>query len=114
MYDKAGNAYTTLPVVENSIVLGKTQAIAQEYSVNDISECAITINPTSYTYDGTSKEPDVTVMDGTTTLALWTLCSHAIGIHSLRSVTLHTLSTATLASHWAHGANLICETGVQV
>ena len=72
MYDKAGNAYTTLPVVENSIVLGKTQAIAQEYSVNDISECAITINPTSYTYDGTSKEPDVTVMDGTTTLALGT------------------------------------------
>ncbi|MBR3169640.1 MAG: S-layer homology domain-containing protein [Lachnospiraceae bacterium] len=72
MYDKEGNAYTTLPVVENSIVLGKTQAIAQEYSVNDISECAITINPTSYTYDGTSKEPDVTVMDGTTTLALGT------------------------------------------
>ena len=33
-----------------------------------ISNCTISISPTSYTYDGTAKKPSVTVKDGSTTL----------------------------------------------
>ena len=68
MYDNPGKAYTELPVLSKSIVLGKTQKIAHEYAAKPISECTVTLKPTSYTYDGTSKKPAVTVKDGTRTL----------------------------------------------
>jgi surface protein len=68
MYDNPGKAYTELPVLSKSIVLGKTQKIAHEYAAKPISECTITLKPTSYTYDGTTKKPAVTVKDGTKTL----------------------------------------------
>ena len=38
----------------------------------NISNCSISISPTSYTYDGTAKTPNVTVKDGSTQLALGT------------------------------------------
>lgn len=46
---------------------------AQLYKVDKIgtkaiSSCTITINPTSYTYDETAKQPSITVKDGSTTL----------------------------------------------
>ena len=68
MYDNPGKAYTKLPVLSNSIVLGKTQKIAHEYVAKPISECTVTLKPTSYTYDGKTKKPAVTVKDGTKTL----------------------------------------------
>jgi surface protein len=68
MYDNPGNAYTELPVLSKSIVLGKTQKIAHEYAAKPISECTVTLKPTSYTYDGKTKKPAVTVKDGTKTL----------------------------------------------
>ena len=68
MYDNPGKAYTELPVLESSIVLGKTQKIAHEYAAKPISECTVTLKPTSYTYDGKTKKPAVTVKDGTKTL----------------------------------------------
>ena len=72
MYDTAGKKYTNLPVLSKSIVLGKTQKIAQDFLKKPISECTITLKPTSYTYDGTSKKPAVTVKDGTKVLTSWT------------------------------------------
>ena len=68
MYDNPGKAYTELPVLSKSIVLGKTQKIAHEYVAKPISECTVTLKPTSYTYDGKTKKPAVTVKDGTKTL----------------------------------------------
>ena len=68
MYDTAGKKYTELPVLSKSIVLGKTQKIAHEYAAKPISECTVTLKPTSYTYDGKTKKPAVTVKDGTKTL----------------------------------------------
>ncbi len=68
MYDTAGKKYTELPVLSKSIVLGKTQKIAHEYAAKPISECTITLKPNSYTYDGKTKKPAVTVKDGTKTL----------------------------------------------
>ena len=64
MYDNEGKDYTTLPVLEKSIVLGKTQEIVHKYAVKDISTCTITLKTTSYTYDGKTKKPAVTVKDG--------------------------------------------------
>ena len=68
MYDTAGKKYDELPVLSKSIVLGKTQKIAHEYAAKPISECTVTLKPTSYTYDGKTKKPAVTVKDGTKTL----------------------------------------------
>ena len=68
MYDNPGKAYTELPALESSIVLGKTQKIAHEYVAKPIAECTVTLKPTSYTYDGKTKKPAVTVKDGTKTL----------------------------------------------
>ncbi|MBR3171498.1 MAG: BspA family leucine-rich repeat surface protein [Lachnospiraceae bacterium] len=68
MYDNPGKAYTELPVLSKNIVLGKTQKIAHEYVAKPISECTVTLKPTSYTYDGKTKKPAVTVKDGTKTL----------------------------------------------
>ena len=68
MYDSAGKQYTELPVLSKSIVLGKTQKIAHEYAAKPISECTVTLKTTSYTYDGKTKKPAVTVKDGTKVL----------------------------------------------
>ena len=68
MYDTAGKKYIELPVLSKSIVLGKTQKIAQDFLKKPISDCTITLKPTSYTYDGKSKKPAVTVKDGTKVL----------------------------------------------
>ena len=68
MYDTAGKKYTKLPVLGKSIVLGKTQKTAQNFLKKPLSDCTITLKPTSYTYDGTVKKPAVTVKDGTKVL----------------------------------------------
>ncbi len=68
MYDTAGKKYTALSVLSNSIVLGKTQKTAQNFLKKPLSDCTITLKPTSYTYDGTVKKPAVTVKDGTKVL----------------------------------------------
>ena len=38
MYDSSGNSYSTLPIIEKSIVLGKTKEIAQAYENGDDSD----------------------------------------------------------------------------
>ena len=45
----------------------KTFTITEPAKVN-ISSCTITLSPTSYTYDGTAKQPSITVKYGSTTL----------------------------------------------
>ena len=48
MYDTAGKKYTALPVLSNSIVLGKTQKTAQNFLKKPLSDCTVTLKPTSY------------------------------------------------------------------
>lgn len=45
-----------------------TEADKPEPIVKELSKCTITISKTAYTYDGTAKEPAVTVKDGATVL----------------------------------------------
>ena len=45
-----------------------TEADKPEPTVKELSKCTITISKTAYTYDGTAKEPAVTVKDGATVL----------------------------------------------
>ena len=51
----AGSASYTLKVVDTRV---------------SITNCTISLSPTSYTYDGSAKQPTVTVMDGVTRLVL--------------------------------------------
>lgn len=37
-------------------------------STKDLAQCSVTVNPTSYTYDGTAKKPNVSVKDGSAIL----------------------------------------------
>ena len=45
-------------------------AVTKTYTIGakNISNCTVTLGTTSYTYDGSAKQPSVTVKDGTTTL----------------------------------------------
>ena len=59
MYDGSGNKYDELPILSKSIVLIKR---------TELSNCTVTISPTSFKYDGKVKQPVVTVKDGGSTL----------------------------------------------
>ena len=63
MYDSNLNAYRFLPALSKSIILRKKVKI---------SECTITLSPTSYTFDGNKKEPTVTVKYEDTILKMGT------------------------------------------
>lgn len=60
MYDKDANSYDETPILSHSITLT---------SYIDIQNSTITLNPTSYTYNGTARKPAVTVKVGKITLA---------------------------------------------
>ena len=64
-YYPAGNSTWSQSAREK---LGGT-IVWKEWHPN-ITDCTITISPTSYTYDGKEKKPTVTVKDGTETLVL--------------------------------------------
>ena len=65
MYDKSGKEYTTLPLTTSgSIILTRERPDGK----TDLSECTVTLRPTSYTYNGIAKKPVVTVKDGDTVL----------------------------------------------
>ena len=54
MYDSDGKVYNKLPTTSKSITLTKRV---------DISNCRMTVSPSSYVYDGKAKQPNVTVKD---------------------------------------------------
>ena len=74
--DTVLDAHTNGEVIDNGAniqLYHPNGAEAQLYKVDKIgtkaiATCAITINPTSYIYDGTAKQPSITVKDGSTTL----------------------------------------------
>ena len=76
----ATSAVGSYDIVNNNIAIANNGAFKTgNYSLNfingtltveakDLSNFQVTTNPTSYTYDGTAKEPEVTIKDGNTTL----------------------------------------------
>ena len=60
MYDEAGNVYTELPDLSESITLTRYFSI---------SHCTVYLGTQSYTYDGREKKPTVTVKHDTITLS---------------------------------------------
>lgn len=52
LYDEAGTSYTEIPELSESITL---------FIAIDITDCDTVIDPETYTYDGSAKEPAVTV-----------------------------------------------------
>lgn len=58
----------TIDVTNNYNIKYETGTLT--ISAKDISNCTVTLDPTSYTYDGTAKKPKVTVKNGDTTLKL--------------------------------------------
>ena len=64
MYDESGKAYTKLPVRPQSITLTRSKPDA--HIINDFE---FILSETNYVYDGKTKEPSVTVKNGTIALS---------------------------------------------
>ncbi len=63
-----GTATVTLTGIGGYTGTKKLTFTIEEKPKTDISGCTVSLSPTSYSYDGTAKEPRVTVKDGYTTL----------------------------------------------
>ena len=64
MYDEAGNEYTELGILSESILLIGNNTV----STDNISDCTLQLSANSYIYDGKEKRPTVTVISGGTSL----------------------------------------------
>lgn len=60
-----------------------TKASTTKQEVKELSKCTITINQTSYTYDGKVKKPTVTIKDGSAVLKKGRIIQSLIAIMSM-------------------------------
>ena len=70
-YINAGT-YTVYYKIEKSSYITSTGALTVEILPKLISEITVTVDPSSYTYDGSEKAPQITVTDGSNSLAFGT------------------------------------------